>query len=129
MVKALEKARVQPMYAKTRTWGTRPGGKTGEEARDLAHNQRMTLTQPNCTRQYREFLASAAPVARSPLAGVVSAGSAVDSAVCSAAPAASMRSAYSAEAYSAEAYSAEAYSAEVDFAEAAAGPVGSSAVD
>jgi hypothetical protein len=26
-VKALEKGRVQPMYAKARTWGTRPGGK------------------------------------------------------------------------------------------------------
>ena len=33
----------QPMYAKTRTWGTRPGGNAGEEARDLWHNQRMTL--------------------------------------------------------------------------------------
>jgi hypothetical protein len=27
-----------------RTWGTRPGGKAGEEARDLSHNQPMTLT-------------------------------------------------------------------------------------
>src|SRR5271170_7496320 len=27
-----------------RTWGTRPGGKAWWEARDLSHNQRMTLT-------------------------------------------------------------------------------------
>ena len=26
-----------------RTWGTRPGGKAGEEARDLSPNQRVTL--------------------------------------------------------------------------------------
>src|ERR1700734_2171081 len=25
-----------------RTWGTRPGGKAGEETRDLSHHQRMT---------------------------------------------------------------------------------------
>jgi hypothetical protein len=24
-----------------RTWGTRPGGKAGEEERDLSHNQRV----------------------------------------------------------------------------------------
>src|ERR1700733_3881995 len=27
-----------------RTWGTRPGGEACEQARDLSHNQRMTLT-------------------------------------------------------------------------------------
>jgi hypothetical protein len=27
-----------------RTWGTRPGGKACEDARDLSHSQRMTLT-------------------------------------------------------------------------------------
>jgi hypothetical protein len=30
-----------------RTWGTRPGGKAGDEARDLSHHQRMTL-RPAC---------------------------------------------------------------------------------
>ena len=69
---------------------------------------------------YREFVASAAPFARSRLAGVVSAGFAVDSAaVCFAAPVASMMSAYSAEVYSGEACSEEAF----------AGPAESSAVD
>jgi hypothetical protein len=32
MVKALENGRVQPMYAKARTWGTRPGGKAWWQA-------------------------------------------------------------------------------------------------
>src|ERR1700733_6931268 len=32
VVKALEKGRLQPMYAKTRTWGTRPGAKAGWQA-------------------------------------------------------------------------------------------------
>jgi hypothetical protein len=36
------KGRLQPMYAKTRTWGTRPGGKACAEARDLPPNLRMT---------------------------------------------------------------------------------------
>jgi hypothetical protein len=34
---------VQPMYAKTRTWGTRPGGKACEEEIELSPKQRMTL--------------------------------------------------------------------------------------
>ena len=87
----------------------------------------MRPSRTQLLREYREFLASAAPVGRSRLAGAVSAGSAADSGypvVCFAAPVASMMSAYSAEAYSAEACSAEAYSAE-----ASAGPVWSSAVD
>ena len=32
---------VQPMYAKTRTWGIRPGGYAGERTRDLLHNQTL----------------------------------------------------------------------------------------
>jgi hypothetical protein len=50
VVKALERGRVQPMYAKARTWGTRPGGKAGEEARDLSHNQRFIRAAPACRR-------------------------------------------------------------------------------
>ncbi len=34
----------QPMYAKTRTWGTVQGARPCEVARDLSHHQRMTLT-------------------------------------------------------------------------------------
>jgi hypothetical protein len=77
-------------------------------------------------REYREFVASAAPVARPRLAGAASAGSAADSepAVYFAAPVESTMSAYSEEACSEEACSEEAYSEE-----AFAGPVGSSAVD
>jgi hypothetical protein len=45
VVKALEKGRVQPMYAKVREHGAPvQGERLGEEARNLAHNQRMTLT-------------------------------------------------------------------------------------
>ena len=97
----------------------------GAEWRDLL----CAPPEPNCTREYREFVASAAPVARFRLAGAVSAGSAVDSAVCFAAPVAASRSAYSAEACSAEACSAAAYSEEAFAAEASAGPVWSSAAD
>jgi hypothetical protein len=45
MVKALEKGRVQPMYAKVREHGAPvQGERLGEEARDLSHYQRMTVT-------------------------------------------------------------------------------------
>ena len=33
---------VQPMYAKTRIWGTRPVGKAWWKAKDLLHNPSMT---------------------------------------------------------------------------------------
>src|SRR3984885_16210498 len=33
-----------------RTWATRPGGKAGEQARDLSHNQRITLTSASVAR-------------------------------------------------------------------------------
>jgi hypothetical protein len=86
-------------------------------------------SQTQLRREYREFLASAAPFAHSRLAGAVSAGSAADSAVCFAAPVAASRSAYFEEACSEEACSAEAYFAEAFAEEASAGPVWSSAPD
>jgi hypothetical protein len=51
-VKALEKARFQPMYAKVREHCTRPGGKAGEQARDLSLNQRRTLTSLGLPSQF-----------------------------------------------------------------------------
>jgi hypothetical protein len=45
VVKALEKDRVQPMYAKVREHGAPvQGARLGEHTRDLVHNQRRTLT-------------------------------------------------------------------------------------
>src|ERR1700735_3806583 len=45
---------VQPMYAKTRTWGTRPGGKACWKAKDLLHNP--------CTRHLLPVERGAGPV-------------------------------------------------------------------
>ena len=45
-MKALEKGRLQPMYAKVREHGAPvQGERRGEEAMDLAHNQRHALQQ------------------------------------------------------------------------------------
>jgi hypothetical protein len=54
VVKALEEGRLQPMYAKTRTWGTRPRGKAWWQARK-AEDEMTSNPRNRALAQWRDL--------------------------------------------------------------------------